>query len=223
MSEPTKLYRYYDSAGALLYIGISKNAIQRLSEHEADKRWQTDISSIRIETFSDRIAAHDAERRAIASENPAHNLVRYAAPMPSQRRERPRRFKPSRESINSRCLHVLTSMYEETHWTDFIDKYGRAGGQLITLVFKRNERVESLSDDWMRYGRYAFECGGSRVTCSIAKYSDEIEIDLAHQRCTEAEIEEYDLSKHDALHEALCVGVTLDESRKSSRFEQVST
>lgn len=77
MTGATKLYRYYDAAGELLYVGISNNALRRLAQHEASKTWQDNVTRVEIEAHPTREAALGAERRAIASENPIHNLVRY--------------------------------------------------------------------------------------------------------------------------------------------------
>lgn len=38
-SDACQLYRHYDPAGALLYIGISLSAVARLSQH-GDKPWK---------------------------------------------------------------------------------------------------------------------------------------------------------------------------------------
>jgi predicted GIY-YIG superfamily endonuclease len=222
MSDATKLYRYYDSAGTLLYIGISKNALQRLTEHETDKSWQADISNVRIETFRDRASAHAAERLAIAEENPSHNLIRYASRSAAReqrdgsRRDRARRTKEAPRAINDRCLAALTSMYEEMHWNDFLFAYSHTGGELVALAFNRTDRIEALSEQWMCDAKYTFEYGGMRIAATYRALDDRIEIDLLRQRCSGAEIAEFDLKKHDAIHEELCADAPLDEARRPS-------
>lgn len=220
MSEPTKLYRYYDAAGALLYVGISKYAIRRLTEHEADKHWQADISSVRIETFPDRESAHAAERSAIESENPAHNLVRYAAAAKKQRPDRRRRtvdYDPP--SVNWLCLSALASMYEETNGADFIGKYSFGGGALVALDFKRTDRTAELLDRWMRDAQLAF--GRSRrvrIAGSCTIDDEIIGIDLVRKPFEASEMAEHGLSTHSAIHAELCADAPIDEERRLTLY-----
>ena len=39
MSEPTDLYRHWDAEGRLLYIGISRSAVERLAGHRNNSHW----------------------------------------------------------------------------------------------------------------------------------------------------------------------------------------
>jgi predicted GIY-YIG superfamily endonuclease len=67
------LYRHFDSEGKLLYIGISLNALTRLSQHKKSK-WIEDIANVKLEKFPDRQSAMDAEKNAIKKEHPLHNI-----------------------------------------------------------------------------------------------------------------------------------------------------
>lgn len=71
-----QLYRHYDKAGILLYVGVSTSALKRLSEHKETSYWFFEITSVTIERFEDRKAVLLAEREAIIKENPVHNLKR---------------------------------------------------------------------------------------------------------------------------------------------------
>ena len=73
--EPTttKLYRHFDKEGALLYVGISLNALNRLAQHKAASGWFEDIHKVEIETFVNRVSALNAERTAIETEKPKWN------------------------------------------------------------------------------------------------------------------------------------------------------
>ena len=76
------LYRMYDAAGALLYIGITLNIANRLSAHQGEKPWWSDVANIKLEHFADRMAVLTAERTAIMEEAPAYNIHwRRGAPM----------------------------------------------------------------------------------------------------------------------------------------------
>lgn len=74
-AEPTCLYRHFDRSGTLLYVGISLSAAVRLSQHSATASWFRDIARMEIEWFPDRTAALRAERHAIKTEGPIHNVV----------------------------------------------------------------------------------------------------------------------------------------------------
>ena len=70
------LYRHFDAANNLLYVGISLSAINRLSQHSECSQWFSAIKRVEIERFESREAAMKAERIAIHNENPAHNSMR---------------------------------------------------------------------------------------------------------------------------------------------------
>jgi predicted GIY-YIG superfamily endonuclease len=68
------LYRHFSADGTLLYIGDSLNSINRLTQHKQNADWFHDISRVEVEKFSNRNTALAAERRAIKTENPKHNI-----------------------------------------------------------------------------------------------------------------------------------------------------
>ena len=70
----TNLYRHYDANNNLLYVGISLNAVYRLSQHKNGSAWYSEISKVEIEKFETREDAIKAERKAIKEESPKHNI-----------------------------------------------------------------------------------------------------------------------------------------------------
>lgn len=103
--DPTDLYRHFDKRGNLLYVGISINAVNRLNQHK-DKSWYDDIESLTVEKFATREAAIAAEKLAIQSENPLHNMVRYIAT------EKPiKRHHPRRKRKRAKLQEILPSLY----------------------------------------------------------------------------------------------------------------
>ena len=70
----TNLYRHFDENGALLYVGISLSAVQRLKQHEKSG-WFEDIATVTIESFDTRELALIAESKAIRQERPIHNKL----------------------------------------------------------------------------------------------------------------------------------------------------
>lgn len=69
------LYRFYDAANELLYVGITGSLPTRLDQHSADKVWFEDVATIRVEHFESRTELADAEETAIRTERPLHNRI----------------------------------------------------------------------------------------------------------------------------------------------------
>jgi hypothetical protein len=77
----TALYRHFSSDGDLLYVGVSCNPIQRLSQHIAKSDWWNEIATVTIEKFETRALARAAEVEAIRSERPMLNCHENRKPM----------------------------------------------------------------------------------------------------------------------------------------------
>jgi excinuclease UvrABC nuclease subunit len=77
----TALYRFFDTRGRLLYVGIADMPGRRFAQHER-KEWWRDVIDINITWYKTRRAALDEEARAINYERPLHNVQ---APQPSPR------------------------------------------------------------------------------------------------------------------------------------------
>jgi len=71
----TELYRHFDSAGKLLYVGISLNTVARLAQHRNESNWFKQIDTIKIQHFPTRGAALRAELAAIRTEKPKYNIA----------------------------------------------------------------------------------------------------------------------------------------------------
>ncbi|MGA0895164.1 MAG: hypothetical protein ACO3S5_11115 [Ilumatobacteraceae bacterium] len=72
-----QLYRLYDAADDLLYIGISYSAIARFAQHRQVQPWIEQVATVRIETHD--VGRSEIERMevdAIARENPRYNIKR---------------------------------------------------------------------------------------------------------------------------------------------------
>ena len=78
MSRPHFLYRQFDAAGRLLYVGITSLPEDRERNHKARSPWGAEIATTTRQEFPNRRAALVAEGLAIFAENPAHNRQRRA-------------------------------------------------------------------------------------------------------------------------------------------------
>jgi transcriptional regulator with XRE-family HTH domain len=74
-TQPTTLYRHFDAAGRLLYVGVALGPVARLQQHASQSSWVRDIARMTIERFPTRTAAEQAERDAIRVEQPVHNVA----------------------------------------------------------------------------------------------------------------------------------------------------
>lgn len=83
------LYRYYDSAGDLLYVGISVDPLKRRDQHRAKSRWFSLVASMTAELTWSRSDALDAETEAIETELPMYNAMpKNVAVLPSRHNKR---------------------------------------------------------------------------------------------------------------------------------------
>jgi predicted GIY-YIG superfamily endonuclease len=69
----TTLYRCFDAAGALLYVGIADLWARRIGTHSTKTEWFDGVASVTVEHFDTRAQAMAAEAAAIRDESPAWN------------------------------------------------------------------------------------------------------------------------------------------------------
>lgn len=68
------VYRFYDAAGILLYVGRSCRFGSRMSDHRKGKDWWHEVANIGVIHCPDHEAADDLERRLIKSLEPLYNV-----------------------------------------------------------------------------------------------------------------------------------------------------
>lgn len=126
--SPTNLYRHRDSAGNLLYVGISLSAVERLKQHMVASGWSSEIATVEIARYPTRMDALNAERDAIQKEDPLWNR--------QHSRRRACRQDPDGESMArwvdrlvGKIEHYRTAAVEICRTSDNA-KYGRVYGYL---------------------------------------------------------------------------------------------
>jgi len=72
-TRPTSLYKYFDTNGSLIYVGITSRGINRNREHNADKLWWQFVTRQEVQHFPDRRAALEAEKTLILQRRPPFN------------------------------------------------------------------------------------------------------------------------------------------------------
>ncbi len=75
----TALYRHFANDGALLYVGVSLSWPARTKAHSRNAQWFNQVARVEIEHFPTRDEALEAERAAIKSEHPKHNIMHNRA------------------------------------------------------------------------------------------------------------------------------------------------
>jgi hypothetical protein len=80
ISKPTELYRHFAADGSLLYVGISHSTARRLQQHRIFAPWFKKIARIDVQHFETREAARAAEKQAIVTERPLHNVADKPVP-----------------------------------------------------------------------------------------------------------------------------------------------
>ena len=80
-SLPHHLYRCYDAAGLLLYVGVTSNPKRRLTSHKSSRSHVSralvalmDRFEVDADTYPDKAASESAEAQAIATEQPLLNI-----------------------------------------------------------------------------------------------------------------------------------------------------
>ncbi len=73
------MYRIFNDADELLYVGMTVDPGQRIGDHRGLKRWWQQVARITLTWFDDRPTAAAAELAAIRDERPLYNVREPAA------------------------------------------------------------------------------------------------------------------------------------------------
>lgn len=91
------VYRFYDAAGVLLYVGSTWRPHARWRQHQG-KPWFPEVATARIEQFPDVESMRAAEREAICTEHPRHNVIGRRRPVDLEELARQREAKEQRKA-----------------------------------------------------------------------------------------------------------------------------
>jgi len=121
--RPHALYRIFRANGDLLYIGISKHIFSRLQEHSISQHWtnEIDFQKTKIQWFSSRQEAEQAEKKAIQMEKPLYNVTHNDL---------------KRNAKQSQVVELYSKEEEKVNKKDNDNK--------ITIKYFSNEQIEKL-------------------------------------------------------------------------------
>lgn len=69
------LYRFFDAAGVLLYVGLTDDLAGRYSKHSVVQPWWGEWATFHVTRYASRAVLEAAEQRAIKLEKPLYNVV----------------------------------------------------------------------------------------------------------------------------------------------------
>lgn len=78
---PHTLYRMYDRAGRLLWVGMTCNFAARMYEHRIGQPWFSMVDHTEREEHPNEASAQAAERAALLNESPIFNVMHTARGM----------------------------------------------------------------------------------------------------------------------------------------------
>lgn len=147
------LYRFFDSAGVLLYVGVTDEVATRWRTHAKTRPWWIQVATITLEHHASRAAVLDAELAAIKAERPLYNVAGTVAGLPAS-------------PLPSEYEHLL-QIRDYLECARRISEIGRATNNLHPeLAWLRRKAVEALmAGGWSR-SRVAHELAitPSRIT-----------------------------------------------------------
>ena len=150
MTTQHVLYRFYDTAGELLYVGVTVHLPNRLTDHRHTKPWWTHADRITLEHYPTRAAVLEAERTAIQKERPKWNVVHNRPPAltrPPATREL--RAEDMPDDCHDGCVRTgLNSVYYPHKWADGIAHYQCQNGHTWTCGWGWDPTSSGRDDKW---------------------------------------------------------------------------
>ncbi len=101
------LYRFYNEDDSLLYVGLTRDPSRRISQHAGDKSWWTNVSRIEIAHFDSLEELRSAERDAITTEKPVHNVRMNGTKQKRSETETDAREKVEIDGLVGRFFHTF--------------------------------------------------------------------------------------------------------------------
>lgn len=85
MTRKAFVYKCFDSAGVLIYVGQSKSVMARLSQHQYLAEWFSAVQKIEAEAYESAKEAKEAEALLIRGHRPKFNVAMNPTPLPKIR------------------------------------------------------------------------------------------------------------------------------------------
>jgi hypothetical protein len=146
------IYRLWNDQDELLYIGSSKSALSRLTDHLNGKEWASEISSVTLEHFSELDDARSAEIDAIHFECPKYNIQHRSSWQSVDPVELSQRLTPAEKRRFASLLSGLVGYLPAC--TDHYCSFRESFRVVAKWLYEPSSTVEQMAD-LMRLLRYA--------------------------------------------------------------------
>lgn len=134
------VYRFYDRAGALLYVGMTTVGPVRWGEHAVSQPWWGDVAHVTVVHCATVEEALTAEARAIQLEDPRYNVIhkrKSTVNLPA----RPYRPRRAAGSIYQRA--------SDGRWIAAVSRGGRSNRRKIVVYRNTREEAERALEDML--------------------------------------------------------------------------
>lgn len=111
----THLYKLISANNEVIYVGITNNFDQRMSNHSTEKSWWSEVDYSIVKTFSTREDAEAEERYEISKVSPKYNEMPGVKIRPSRRLEDRRAPKSHAKLPPEEIEYLKTLTSEETY------------------------------------------------------------------------------------------------------------
>ena len=128
--DKVALYRHFNRADELLYVGISSKLPERMRQHQRGSKWFFDVKVVTVEWFDDRHSAQLAEGKAIRLEQPKFNILKGMA-KPELREER------DPEDNKTVFMKVRVTKQEQAEWREICRALGQDFSSIVRDTMKR--------------------------------------------------------------------------------------
>lgn len=72
--KPVAVYRFFDAAGQLIYVGQTADPKERFRRHSAESDWWSEVAHRLVDWWPDKAAAVAEEARLVAEQSPRYNV-----------------------------------------------------------------------------------------------------------------------------------------------------
>jgi predicted GIY-YIG superfamily endonuclease len=168
-SVMTAVYRLYDAAGQLLYVGVAEDFDMRFRQHSYNKTWWSEVARKDVTWYPDRLSALTEEARAIEVESPVHNTRRGHSRIGLMVVQRPpshlEGYDPLRFGIATgawRYAHLACPTRPELEFNDSTcrniirETFGRGCTEVVIV---RDGEPAAMAIPWHAFVRYSAALG----------------------------------------------------------------
>jgi hypothetical protein len=133
------LYRFWNSQGALLYVGMTGDPGTRWKHHSKGKAWWSDVDRVTVEHFESERELRDAETLAIVAETPRHNVAQTPLFRAATTSETTIRRSPATEdeddlAVRYRDVNVLGAPVPPGVWGVNRSKYDDGVSAVVVVI-----------------------------------------------------------------------------------------